>query len=329
MTLCFGVSLWILSPDNPEFLPEDSPVYGYEIVHIFPHDRTAFTEGLVFSDGVFFEGTGLYGRSTLRKVRPETGEIISLQRLPDEYFGEGVTVSGETVFQLTEQAGIGFLYDSKTFEVTGTFPCSLPGWGLTHDGRHLIVSDGSNRLTFIDPGNFRPLRQIEVRADGVPVPFLNELEYVEGEIYANVWPTDRIARISPHTGEVTGWIELAGILSPSDRMEVGLPENAGREGQFSSSWTCLNGIAYDPEGKRLFVTGKLWPTLYEIRLTPPRGPPSGSFDGHELSSEQVSGNRSSPKSSTGKVQYASWFTSIPSNQSAMSGKDGETSVGEV
>ncbi len=267
MALCLGVSFWILYPDKPEFLPEDIPVFGYEVIHTFPHDRTAFTEGLVFSDGALIEGTGLLGRSTLRKVRLETGEIISLQKLPDEYFGEGVSVSGDTVFQLTEQAGIGFLYDRNALEPMGTFPCPSPGWGLTYDGQHLIASDGSDRLTFIDPANFRPLHQIEVRTGGVPVRNLNELEYIEGEIYANVWPTDRIARISPRTGEVTGWIDLEGILSPSDRKAVGLPEIAGKEGNFSSSWTCLNGIAYDPEGKRLFVTGKFWPTLYEIRLT--------------------------------------------------------------
>jgi glutamine cyclotransferase len=236
--LFLGVSFWFLQPDEKEMLPQDIPVFGYEIVNTFPHDKHAFTEGLVFSDGILIEGTGLTGQSTLRKVQLETGEILELQRLPDEYFGEG------------------------------TFPCPVPAWGLTCDGRNLIVSDGSDRLTFIDPGTFRPLRQIKVRAGGVSVRYLNELEYVEGEIYANIWPTDRIARISPQSGEVTGWIDLEGILSPSDRTEAGIPENISREGGFSSSWTCLNGIAYDPGDRRLFVTGKLWPTLYEIRLRP-------------------------------------------------------------
>jgi glutamine cyclotransferase len=267
VALFFGIFFFFFGSNDPELLSDDLPVYTYEIVRAYPHDRTAFTEGLVFSDGALIEGTGLTGRSTLRMVRLETGEIITLQKLPDEYFGEGVTVSGDTIFQLTEQAGIGFLYDRNTLETRGTFPCPTPGWGLTYDGQHLIASDGSDRLTFIDPANFRPLHQIEVRAGGVPVRNLNELEYIEGEIYANVWPTDRIARISPRTGEVTGWIDLEGILSPSDRKAVGLSEIAGNEGNFSSSWTCLNGIAYDPEGKRLFVTGKFWPTLYEIRLT--------------------------------------------------------------
>jgi glutaminyl-peptide cyclotransferase len=268
IVLCLGISLLILCSENPELPPEEIPVYGYQIVQTFPHDRTAFTEGLVFSDGVLIEGTGLLGKSTLRKVQLETGKIISLQKLPDEYFGEGVTVSGDTVFQLTEQAGIGFLYDRNALEPMGTFPCSIPGWGLTHDGEYLIMSDGSDRLTFIDPGSFEHVRQIVVRAGGVPVPYLNELEYVEGEIYANIWPTDRIARISPQTGEVVGWIDLEGILSPSDRLEVGSPVNAEQDGKLSPSWTCPNGIAYDPQGKRLFVTGKLWPTLYEIRLSP-------------------------------------------------------------
>ena len=267
VALFFGIFFFFFGSNDPELLSDDLPVYTYEIVRAYPHDRTAFTEGLVFSDGALIEGTGLTGRSTLRMVRLETGEIITLQKLPDEYFGEGVTVSGDTIFQLTEQAGIGFLYDRNTLETRGTFPCPTPGWGLTYDGQHLIASDGSDRLTFIDPANFRPLHQIEVRAGGVPVRNLNELEYIEGEIYANVWPTDRIARISPRTGEVTGWIDLEGILSPSDRKAVGLSEIAGKEGNFSSSWTCLNGIAYDPEGKRLFVTGKFWPTLYEIQLT--------------------------------------------------------------
>jgi glutamine cyclotransferase len=266
--LFLGVSFWFLQPDEKEMLPQDIPVFGYEIVNTFPHDKHAFTEGLVFSDGILIEGTGLTGQSTLRKVRLETGEILELQRLPDEYFGEGVTQSGDSILQLTEQGGIGFQYDATTLENEGTFPCPVPAWGLTCDGRNLIVSDGSDRLTFIDPGTFRPLRQVKVLAGGVSVRYLNELEYVEGEIYANIWPTDRIARISPQSGEVTGWIDLEGILSPSDRTEAGIPENISREGGFSSSWTCLNGIAYDPGDRRLFVTGKLWPTLYEIRLRP-------------------------------------------------------------
>jgi glutamine cyclotransferase len=266
--LCLGASILFFQPDGSEGPPEGIPVSGYEIVNTFPHDRTAFTEGLVFSDGILIEGTGLLGRSTLRKVRPETGEIISLQRLPDEYFGEGVTVLGDTVFQVTERAGIGFLSDFRTLQTEGTFPCPIPGWGLTHDGQYLIVSDGSDELTFLDPESFRPVRQVKVRAGNVPVSSLNELEYVDGEIYANVWPTDRIARISPRTGEVLGWIDLGGILPASEREEVVRPEIATRGENISSSWTCLNGIAYDTEGKRLFVTGKLWPSLYEVRLIP-------------------------------------------------------------
>jgi glutamine cyclotransferase len=267
--IVFAVVSWFLPPEQEMVIPEAIPVYGYEIVNTFPHDRYAFTEGLGFTDGILIEGTGLYGKSTVRTVNPETGEVIAIQSVPDDCFGEGVTVSGDRIFQLTEENGFGFIYSLETLNPEGRFPHPTPGWGLTTDGRFLIMSDGSERLYFIDPQTFSRIREIEVQAGGVPVRFLNELEYVGEMIYANVWPTDRIAIISPRTGEVLGWIDLAGILSSEKREEIGWSEIGGWDGNTSSSWACLNGIAYDPAENRLFVTGKLWPTLYEIRLISP------------------------------------------------------------
>jgi glutamine cyclotransferase len=255
--------------DASKPISEAIPVYGYEIIASFPHDRHAFTEGLAYSDGILIEGTGLFGKSTVRTVNLETGEVIRVQNLSDEYFGEGVSVSGDKIYQLTEEARLGFMYNRETLEPEGRFPYPSAGWGLTTDGRSLIMSDGSALLYFLDPETFSRTRTIEVQAGGVPVRSLNELEYVNDQIYANIWPTDRIAMISPMTGEVLGWIDLDGILSPEGREEIGWSEIGGWDGNTSSSWACLNGIAYDPAGKRLFVTGKLWPSLYEIRLTAP------------------------------------------------------------
>lgn len=255
-----------LQAGRPVVSPGGIPVYNYEIITTYPHDPHAFTEGLVFADGLLIEGTGLFGRSTIRKVNLETGEIIAQQNLSDEYFGEGVTVSGDTIYQLTERGGFGFSYNLKTLKPEGRFPYPSTGWGLTTDGRYLIMSDGSSRLSYLDPETFSLVRQIEVHAGGSPVRFINELEYVDTVIYANIWPTDRIAIISPQTGEVVGWIDLQGILSPEEREYIGWSEIAGVDVNTSYSWICPNGIAYDPAGKRLLVTGKLWPSLYEIRL---------------------------------------------------------------
>ncbi|MBL7183292.1 MAG: glutaminyl-peptide cyclotransferase [Anaerolineae bacterium] len=227
--------------------------FTYKVVNAYPHDRTAFTQGLVFESGVLYEGTGLRGRSTLRRVELASGNVLQIRQLPDRLFGEGITVFRERIIQLTWQSGVGFVYDKNGFELLEEFHYPTEGWGLTHNGKHLIMSDGTSTLRFLDPETLGEIGRIEVRDEHGPVTRLNELEYVQGEIYANVWQTARIARIAPDTGEVIGWIELAGILSPEDRSE---PVDV------------LNGIAYDAENDRLFVTGKLWPRLFEIELVP-------------------------------------------------------------
>ena len=230
-----------------------APVQRYKVVGSYPHDPRAFTQGLVYNDGVLYEGTGLNGQSSIRKVRLETGEVLQVRRLEAQYFGEGIAIWRGSLVQLTWQSGIGFVYDKASFERTTTFNYSGEGWGLTHDGTHLVMSDGSAQLRFLDPKTFREVRRATVRDGGQPVSQLNELEYVRGEIFANVWQTERIARIAPSTGQVKGWIDLHGLLPP--------PEAAGAD--------VLNGIAYDTAGDRLFVTGKLWPRLFHIELIPP------------------------------------------------------------
>jgi glutamine cyclotransferase len=233
-------------------IPSRAPVAGYRVVHVFPHDPQAFTQGLVYLDGVFYEGTGLNGRSSIRKVKIENGEVLQLQKIDPQYFGEGIAVVGDTIFELTWQSGIGFLYDRASFQRKGTFTYRGEGWGLTFDGKRLIMSDGSALLQFLDPATQEVISRLEVRDGGSPVLNLNELEYVKGEIFANVWQTNRIARISPTTGRVTGWIDLTGLLS-------------AREAEGTD---VMNGIAYDAARDRLFVTGKLWPKVFEIRIVP-------------------------------------------------------------
>jgi len=248
----------------------DIPVYGYEVIQSHPHDRFAFTEGLAFKDGLIIEGTGLPGHSTLRKVNLQTGEIILIHKLGDEYFGEGITVFENKIAQLTEESHIGFTYDLNSFDQLGEFHYPTKGWGITWDGKNLVMSDGTSTLYFWDPETFKQVRRIEVHANGDPIPSLNELEYVQGEIYANIWPTDRIARISPENGEVLGWIDLKGLLAPNDQEKIGWSVIKGLKPSIPlEKEACLNGIAYDPENQRLFVTGKLWPELYEIELVPP------------------------------------------------------------
>ncbi len=239
---------------------QKAPVYGYRIVRTFPHDPEAFTQGLIFRDGVFYEGTGLNGRSSLRKVTVETGNVLQIKTTPSEYFGEGITDWKGSLVQLTWRSEIGFVYDLSSFERTKTFQYTGEGWGLTHDGSRLIMSDGSAALRSLDPATFKETGRITVRDGGSPVENLNELEYVKGEIYANVWQTDRIARINPKSGRVTGWIDLSGLLTPAER--------AGTD--------VLNGIAYDAARDRLFVTGKLWPKVFEITLVPPSASRGGA-----------------------------------------------------
>ena len=228
-----------------------TPVHTYKIKNTYPHDSSAFTQGLVYSDGILFEGTGLRGRSSLRKVDLETGSVLQTTELLPEFFGEGIAVFGDRIYQLTWTTGVGFIYDKKTLALLQEFRYGIEGWGMTHDGKSLIVSDGSATLYYWDPQTLREVKRLAVTDGGKPVTNLNELELVEGEIYANIWQQDRIARVSPETGKVTGWIDLKGLLAPADRQ--------GRE-------DVLNGIAYDPAKKRLFVTGKLWPKLFEIEI---------------------------------------------------------------
>jgi glutamine cyclotransferase len=239
-----------LIPGNSDVIP----VYTYNITNTYPHDRDAFTQGLVFEDGVLYESTGLYRHSTLRRVELETGEILQVHELLDQFFGEGITIYGNEIIQLTWQSNVGFVYDKNSFELVQQFNYSTEGWGITYDGEHLIMSDGTSTLHFLDPQTYEEISQLAVFDNNDPVTRLNELEYVQGEIYANVWQTDRIARIAPGTGRVVGWVDLEGLLSAAERTE---PVDV------------LNGIAYDAETDRLFVTGKLWPKLFEIELISP------------------------------------------------------------
>lgn len=224
----------------------------YRIIHTYPHDPAAFTQGLIFVDGHLYESTGLNGRSSLRLDDLDTGHTLQEKDVPAAFFAEGLTDWGNTLVQLTWQAHTAFVYDRASFRQLRTFHYEGEGWGLTHDSRYLILSDGTASLRFLDPATFAVARTIKVLDHGRPIDQLNELEYVHGEIYANVWMTNRIARISPRNGEVLGWIDLAGLLPVIDR---------------SSSDAVLNGIAYDAAHDRLFITGKLWPKLFEIRVT--------------------------------------------------------------
>ncbi|MCA1633945.1 MAG: glutaminyl-peptide cyclotransferase [Acidobacteria bacterium] len=234
--------------------PEKSgkvPSYGYEVVDRWPHDPKAFTQGLVFHEGLLIESAGQYGESTLRRVEPKTGRVLEKVDLPAMYFAEGLTIYDGKIYQLTWQHHKGFIYDLKSFKKLGEFRYDGEGWGLTHDAESLILSDGTNQIRFIDPKTFEVRRTISVREGGQPLREINELEYVKGEIYANVWHKDSIARIDPQTGNIVGWIDLKGLLAP---------------GEVDDEEAVLNGIAYDEGGDRLFVTGKLWPMLFEIRL---------------------------------------------------------------
>lgn len=245
------------SATAPASQPTETPGiahrYTYRVLATLPHDRRAFTQGLIFEDGFFFEGTGLLGQSTLRRVEPQTGAVVQAIDLPPDVFGEGITSLNGKLYQLTWQSNIGFVYDRETFELLQTFQYSSEGWGLTDDGEQLIMSDGTSTLRFLDPVTLAETRQVKVQAEGVPVSRLNELEYVDGRVLANVWQTDLIALIDPQDGRVHGWIDLTGLLDPGDKT---LPVDV------------LNGIAYDAEGDRLFVTGKWWPKIFQIELVP-------------------------------------------------------------
>jgi glutaminyl-peptide cyclotransferase len=232
---------------------DDAPVwYDYRIVNVYPHDPQAFTQGLLYRDGYLYESTGLYGRSDLRRVRLETGEVLARRPIDPRYFAEGLADFGDRLIQLTWQENTGFVYELETLALIGTFSYPGEGWGLTSDGEQLIMSDGTAELRFLDPETFAETGRVTVIQDGVPVDNLNELELIDGTVYANIWQSDEIVIVDPATGRVTGRIDMRGLLPPEERARVDV----------------LNGIAYDAEGDRLFVTGKLWPRLFEIRLQP-------------------------------------------------------------
>lgn len=228
-----------------------TPVYTYRVVHVYPHDHEAFTQGLEYRGGFLYEGTGLNGRSTLRKVDLQTGRVLQEIPVDRQYFGEGITFINNRILELTWKAELGFVYDPATFRTLRDFSYSGEGWGLTNDGQHVFMSDGTAQIRVWDPSTLQETRRISVHDGATAVDMLNELEYVHGEIYANVWQTDRIARIDPKDGRVTGWIDLTGLLTPAEAAD---------------GVDVLNGIAYDSLGDRLFVTGKLWPKLFEIQL---------------------------------------------------------------
>src|SRR5918993_478613 len=224
---------------------------GYEVVKTYPHSRDAYTQGLIFHEGKLIESTGREGKSSIRRVDIETGDVLQKVSLPFEYFGEGLTLLNGKIYQLTWQHQTGFIYDPVSFEKLGEFKYFGEGWGLTHDGQQLILSDGSHRLRFLDPSTFQVKKVVSVTDRGAPVHRLNELEFARGEILANVWHSDKIARIEPESGKVIGWIDLTGLLKP---------------GEVSDEDAVLNGIAFDESTGRLVVTGKMWPKLFEIRL---------------------------------------------------------------
>jgi glutaminyl-peptide cyclotransferase len=242
------VAVWSVSTAAP---PPSTPVYGYRIVHIYPHDHSAFTQGLEYRNGFLYEGTGLNGQSTLRKVELDSGKVLQAIPLEPEYFGEGVTVLEKRILELTWQSHRGFVYDRDSFQLLGSFDYPGEGWGLTNDGHEIFMSDGTPDIRVWDPTTLKEIRRFTVHDGPARIESLNELEYVRGEIYANVWQTDRIARVSPESGRVTGWIDLAGLLPAAD---------------LAAGANVLNGIAYDVQGDRLFVTGKLWPKIFEIQL---------------------------------------------------------------
>ena len=239
--------------DRPTTPAANAPVprYGYQIVNIYPHDSNAFTQGLILMDGKLLESTGQEGRSSLRRVELQTGKILNKVDVPVPYFAEGLAVLNGKAYQLTWQHNRGFVYDAQTFQRLGEFNYEGEGWGLTTDGQSLILSDGSSRIRFIDPTTFQVKRTINVLDQKTPVRELNELEYVQGEIYANVWHDNRIATIDPQSGRVTSWLDLTGLMP---------------EGELNDPEAVLNGIAYDQGSNRLFVTGKLWPRLFEIKI---------------------------------------------------------------
>ncbi len=240
------------SPSPPPPEPQ-TPVDGYRIVREYPHDRGAFTQGLFFHEGALYESTGLHGESTLRRVELETGDVLAQHRLLPNFFGEGSAIADGRIHMLTWRAGVGFIHDPDSFRLLGEFRYAGEGWGLTYDGRLLVMSDGTHVLRFRDPATHREVRELPVYDRGRPVAGLNELEWIDGEIWANLWTEDRLARIDPESGQVLRFVDLTGLLPASARR---------------ADTDVLNGIAWDAESRRLFVTGKKWPTLFEIKIAP-------------------------------------------------------------
>lgn len=253
VVLCSGAMLGCgASGQQQAAVQRDTPGQGFTVVQSYPHDPGAFTQGLVFADGEFYESTGLYGESSVRRVEIATGKVLQSTAVDKQYFAEGLALVGDALLQLTWQHQLGFVYDRKTMAPRATFKYTTEGWGLAYDATGgLVLSDGSDSLFFLDPKTHSVIRTMRVTDAGRPVSQLNELEWIEGEIWANVWQTDRIARIDPKTGAVNSWVDLT-LLWPQARRTP--PADV------------LNGIAYDPVGKRIFVTGKKWPRVYEIRI---------------------------------------------------------------
>jgi glutamine cyclotransferase len=232
---------------------EDATLYSYKVVNTFPHNTESFTQGLFIENGILYESTGLNGKSAVKKIELKTGKVIKSRDMQDKFFGEGLTVVGNKIYQITWRSKTGFVYDKESLDIQRTFSYKTQGWGITYDGKYLIISDGSEILYFMDPKSFVVVGKLEVYDKTGKITKLNELEYINGEIYANIWGKDLIARIDPKTGYVKSWIDLSGILSKEDRK--------GKE-------DVLNGIAYNPENDTLLVTGKFWPKLFEIEVVP-------------------------------------------------------------
>jgi glutamine cyclotransferase len=253
LILLIALAQLVLGQSTHQIHSTHPPEYTFEVLQAFPHDTTAFTQGLAYRDGFLYEGTGLNGRSSLRKVRLETGEVVQRVDLAPEFFGEGITLVKNEVVQLTWQSHTGFVYNVSDFRLLRSFSYPGEGWGLTSNGREIFMSDGTAAIRVLDMDTLKEKRHFTVQDGDTPIEQLNELEFVEGELFANVWQTDRIARISPQSGRVVGWIDLKDLLCPIYRLASG---------------AVLNGIAYDSNRKRLFVTGKFWPSIFEIRLVP-------------------------------------------------------------
>ncbi len=235
--------------------PKQTPWYGYQVLQVYPHDTNAFTEGLEYREGYLYESTGLVGHSTVRRVDPATGSVLQQISLNPEYFGEGITVFNHRVIQLTWQTQIGFIYAQATLGQTSTFQYPGEGWALTNDGQHIYMSDGTDQIRIWDPATLAETGRISVHDGSRAITMVNELEYVRGLLYANIWQTNLVAIISPEDGHVAGWVDLTGLLTPEEQAQADV----------------LNGIAYDAAGQRLFVTGKLWPKLFQIQLVPKPG----------------------------------------------------------